>query len=102
MDCLNGFFQDVYSQPLGVTLLLAPNGGAVAVLASSGLNQPAPQTQLDVLVAEGVFSAARPTLGEAILQAKQQISDADVRKTYVLFGDPAMRIKRPSPAVAGH
>ena len=34
MDCLNGFFQDVYAQPLGVTLLLAPNGGAVAVLAS--------------------------------------------------------------------
>jgi len=38
MDCLNGFFQDVYAQPLGVTLLLAPNGGAVAVLASSGLD----------------------------------------------------------------
>ena len=47
MDCLNGFFQDVYAQPLGVSLLLAPNGGAVAVLASSGLNQPTPQTLLD-------------------------------------------------------
>jgi len=27
-NCLNGFFQDVYMQPLGVSLLLAPNGGA--------------------------------------------------------------------------
>jgi hypothetical protein len=47
MDCLNGFFQDVYAQPLGVTLMLASNGGAVAVLASSGLNQPMPQTNLE-------------------------------------------------------
>ncbi len=52
MDCLNGFFQDVYAQPLGVTLMLAPNGGAVAVLASSGLNQPPPQTKLDALVVQ--------------------------------------------------
>ncbi len=44
MDCLNGFFQDVYEDPLAVTLMLAPNGGAVAVLASSGLNQAPPQT----------------------------------------------------------
>lgn len=39
MDCLNGFSQDVTEQALGVTLLLAPNGGAVAVMASSSLNQ---------------------------------------------------------------
>ena len=38
MDCLNGFFQDVYEEPLAVSLMLAPDGGAVAVLASSGLN----------------------------------------------------------------
>ena len=96
MDCLNGFFQDVYAQPLGVTLLLAPNGGAVAVLASSGLNQPAPQTQLDMLVVEKALRTRRLTMGEAILKAKSEISDPDVRKTYILFGDPAMRIKQPA------
>ena len=58
MDCLNGFFQDVYAQPLGVTLMLAPNGGAVAVLASSGLNQPPPQTVLDTLVVQNALSEA--------------------------------------------
>jgi uncharacterized repeat protein (TIGR01451 family) len=96
MDCLNGFFQDVYEPPLGVTLVLAPNGGAVAVLASSGLNQPPPQTQLDMLVVQRALHEGRLTLGEAILEAKTQISDADVRKTYILFGDPAMRIKQPA------
>ncbi len=102
MDCLNGFFQDVYAQPLGVTLLVAPNGGAVAVLASSGLNQPAPQTQLDMLVVEKALHARRLTLGEAILKAKAEISDPDVRKTYILFGDPAMQIKQPDGSWTGH
>ncbi|MFZ0808777.1 MAG: C25 family cysteine peptidase, partial [Candidatus Sulfotelmatobacter sp.] len=96
MDCLNGFFQDVYAQPLGVTLLLAPNGGAVAVLASTGLNQPAPQTQLDALVVQNALNTARPTLGESILKAKSKIADPAVRRTFVLFGDPAMQVKQPT------
>jgi hypothetical protein len=102
MDCLNGFFQDVYSQPLGVTLLLAPNGGAVATLASSGLNPPAPQTRLDKLVVQNALSSDRPTIGESILKAKSQIGDISVRRTYILFGDPAMQIKPPSANSASH
>lgn len=99
MDCLNGFFQDVYSQPLGVTLLLTTNGGAVAVLASSGLNQPAPQTKLDKLVVESAFGRKSSTIGESIVKAKSQISDEDVRRTFVLLGDPAMQIKQPAASV---
>jgi hypothetical protein len=102
MDCLNGFFQDLYSQPLGVTLLLAPNGGAVAVLASSGLNQAPPQTTLDILVVENALNPKPATLGEAIVQAKSHISDPDVRRTYNLLGDPAMQVKQPSPNASAH
>ena len=101
MDCLNGFFQDVYGQPLGVTLLLAPNGGAVAVLASSGLNQAPPQVVLDTLIVQSALKATGTTLGESILNAKAQISDPDVRRTYVLFGDPAMKLKQPASNAAG-
>jgi hypothetical protein len=96
MDCLNGLFQDVYDQPLAVTLVLAPNGGAVAVLASSGLNQALPQTNLDKLVVQNAFSASSPALGDAILKAKGAIADLGVRQTYNLLGDPAMQIKPPS------
>jgi uncharacterized repeat protein (TIGR01451 family) len=102
MDCLNGFFADVYSQPLGVSLMLAPNGGAVAVLASSGLNQPGPQTQLDKLVVQSAFSSTRPTLGDSILKAKSKIADGDVRRTFVLFGDPAMQVKKSVANPSGH
>jgi hypothetical protein len=96
MDCLNGFFQDVYEEPLAVALMLAPNGGAVAVLASSGLNQAPPQTNLDKLVVQATMNSPQPTLGDAILQAKSGIADLSVRKTYNLLGDPAMQIKLPA------
>jgi uncharacterized repeat protein (TIGR01451 family) len=102
MDCLNGFFQDVYSQPLGTTLLLAPNGGAVAVLASTGLNQPVPQTKLDMLVVQNALQSARATLGESILKAKLEIVDPGVRRTFVLFGDPALRMKQSTATATPH
>ena len=96
MNCLNGYFQDIYEEPLAVTLMLAPNGGAVAVLASSGLNLPAPQTNLDKLIVQSAMNPPYPTLGDAILKAKSSITDLSVRKTFNLLGDPAMQIKPPS------
>jgi uncharacterized repeat protein (TIGR01451 family) len=102
MDCLNGFFQDIYAQPLGVSLILAPNGGGVGVLASSGLNQPTPQTNLDALVVQNAFGANALPLGDAIVKAKSSIADRDVRRTFVLFGDPAMKIKQPASAAIAH
>ena len=102
MDCLNGFFQDVYAQPLGVTLMLAPNGGAVGVLASSGLNQPSPQTKLDALVLQNAMTGQETTLGDAIVKAKSHIGDPDVRRTFVLLGDPAMQVKRPNQTGSKH
>jgi hypothetical protein len=95
MDCLNGFFQDVIEQSLAASLMLAPNGGAVAVLASSGLNQAPPQTILDQLVVKNAFSPSHPTLGDSILKAKSVINSVAVRETYNLLGDPAMHIKSP-------
>jgi len=97
LDCLNGLFQDVYEDPLAVKLMLAPHGGAVAVLSSSGLNQPAPQTRLGELIVHKGFGPSRPTLGDAILDAKSGIDDLGVRKTYNLLGDPAMHVKGTMP-----
>jgi uncharacterized repeat protein (TIGR01451 family) len=96
MDCLNGFFQGVPEDSLAVALMLAPNGGAVAVLASSGLNLPAPQTQLNKLIVQNALHAPYPALGDAILNAKSAINDPGVRKTYNLLGDPAMQLKSPA------
>jgi uncharacterized repeat protein (TIGR01451 family) len=95
MNCLNGFFHDVYTQSMAEALMLAPNGGAVAVWASSGLTAPDPQFAMDRKLAQTLFSNSTAALGDAVLAAKSSISDQDVKKTFILFGDPAMRLQIP-------
>jgi uncharacterized repeat protein (TIGR01451 family) len=95
MNCLNGFFHDVYTQSMAEALMLAPNGGAVAVWASSGLTAPDPQFAMDRKLAQTLFSNSTVPLGDAVLAAKSSISDQDVRKTFIFFGDPAMRLQVP-------
>jgi uncharacterized repeat protein (TIGR01451 family) len=102
MNCLNGFFQDVYTESLAESLLLAKNGGAVAVWASSGLNQADPQAQMDKVMVGLLFTQPSPALGDAANQAKSGIADPDVRRTYILFGDPVMRIKWPASTNNAH
>jgi hypothetical protein len=96
MNCLNGFFHDVYTESLAESLMLAPNGGAVAVWASSGLTAPSPQFQMDQTLVRTLFAQPSITLGDAVLYAKSLVGDQDVRRTFVLFGDPLMQLKRPS------
>jgi hypothetical protein len=33
------------------------------------------------------------TMGEAVMRAKSLTTDPDIRSTWILFGDPAMRLK---------
>jgi hypothetical protein len=99
MNCLNGFFHDVYTQSLAEALLLSKNGGAVAVWASSGLTQPEPQVQMDQNVVRLLFGKPSLTLGEAVRKAKSTITDPDVRRTYILFGDPVLRLRTSSNAL---
>jgi uncharacterized repeat protein (TIGR01451 family) len=93
MDCLNGFFHDVYQSSLSTSLMLAPNGGAVAVWASSGFTDAAPQATMDQALLGGWKSNPSLPIGKAILNAKLGIVDADVRRTWILFGDPAMKLQ---------
>jgi len=92
MDCLNGYFQDVYATSLSTSLMLAPNGGAVAVWASSGFTNAPPQATMDQALLSGLAAKPSMPLGKAILAAKAGITDPDVRRTWLLFGDPAMRL----------
>ena len=99
MDCLNGFFQDVYTQSLAESLLLARDGGAVAVWASSGFTDAGPQAAMNRALIQALANNPHLPLGQAILAAKKLTGDPDVRRTWILFGDPAMRIHfAPSPA----
>lgn len=95
MTCLNGYGQDPAVDSLAESLLKSERGGA-AVLASSGMCAPSPQVYMNQVLYRSFFNAEaeRPaTLGEAVRSAKAVVADMDVRQTYILFGDPATRLK---------
>jgi hypothetical protein len=94
MTCLNGYFQDAASDSIAEALLKAQRGGAVAVWASSGMTMPAEQGTINQEFYRQLFGGSKAmTLGEAVTKAKAATSDADVRRTWVLLGDPAMKLK---------
>jgi hypothetical protein len=92
MTCLNGYFQDLYTESLAEAMLLSPQGGAVAVWASSGLTEPGEQAEMDLELIRQVFGNSQ-TLGEATVAAKKAVTDPDIRHTWILFGDPATKLK---------
>jgi hypothetical protein len=96
MTCLNGFFHDLYTESLAEALLKAEQGGAVAVWASSGLTAPSGQAVMNQELVKHLFGEEVLTLGEAIIQAKATATDRDVQRTWILFGDPTLRLKSPS------
>jgi hypothetical protein len=102
MNCLNGFFHDVYTESLATALMLSQNGGAVAVWASSGLTTPDPQFQMNQALVRTLFAQPSTTLGDAVLFAKSGITDQDVRRSFILFGDPLTQLKQPTSSAASH
>ena len=93
MTCLNGFFQTPYVESLAEALLKAENGGAVAIWTSSGLTVPNEQAPMNQELMRLLFNGQGLTLGEATAGAKAATSDQDVRRSWILFGDPTTRLK---------
>ncbi|MFL6277241.1 MAG: C25 family cysteine peptidase [Blastocatellia bacterium] len=97
MTCLNGLFNDPRTASLGEALLLS-EGGAAAVWASSAQTSGDGQAQMNQEVMRQLFGGATArvqgmTIGEATKRARQVVSDSDVRRSWVLLGDPTMRVK---------
>jgi len=96
MDCLNGFFTvpQASGQSLAEALVKSSNGGAIASFASSGLTIPDGQHQMGQVMFNLLYG--NPTtipIGDASRQSKAFTSDSDVRRTWILFGDPTMKIR---------
>ncbi|HWO00570.1 MAG TPA: C25 family cysteine peptidase [Blastocatellia bacterium] len=97
LTCLNGYFHDVSIDSLAESLMKAERGGAVAVWASSGLTVPSAQSAMDEQAFRALFSGNEGEtvmLGEITSQAKAAVHNLDVRRTWILFGDPTTRIRR--------
>ena len=92
MTCLNGYFLASTTFSLAEALMQGP-GGAVGVWASSGLTEAASQATLNQAMIQALYGGGSITVGEAAVAAKKAVSDMDVRRTWILFGDPAMRVR---------
>lgn len=94
MTCLNGRFQDPFRETLSEALMRADKGGAIATWSSSGLTEPDAQSAIDQQLMRLLFAEGQsPLLGDAVRGAKAATTNYDVRRTWILFGDPTMRIR---------
>jgi hypothetical protein len=93
MTTMNGFFHDLYTESLAEALLKAANGGAIAVWASSAQTEPEGQVEMNKEFVRLLFNGEGLTIGEAAMRAKAAADDPDVRKTWILFGDPSTKLK---------
>ena len=93
MTCLNGHFNDPSRDSLSESLMKRAQGGAVAVWASSAMTYPDSQSVMNQELYRLLSGGGTMRLGEAVIKAKAAIVDLDVRRTWILFGDPTMRVK---------
>ena len=93
MDCLNGYFQDPVLLSISEALIKNPNGGAVAAFASSGLTFAQGQHEMGQELYSQLYGGSPIALGDAIKLAKTATADIDVRRTWILFGDPSLKIR---------
>ena len=93
MNCLNGLYQDPLNVSLAEALMRNEHGGAIAVWASSGMTFPNEQASINQQLYRTLFGKTTLTIGEHVRVAKLATSDADVRRSWILFGDPTLRVK---------
>jgi hypothetical protein len=94
LTCLNGLFTDTFNDGLAESLLKSPNGGAAAAWASTGKTTPDVQDQMANRFYEKFSAGTMPRIGDLVRDSKTIISSGrDVRLSWVLLGDPAMKVR---------
>ena len=100
MTCLTGLFTHPRVQSLAEALLWKSGGGAVAVLAPTSLTLPGDQSLLSDALVQRLLKDRAARLGDVFLQAQRAVpaqgpGTLDVLRTFLLFGDPALKLVQP-------
>ncbi len=94
LSCLNGYFTDPLNESLSEVLLKNPNGGAVTTWASAGLTTPDIQEIMATRFYGQIGAGNITRIGDLVNDAKTTIDfGRDVRISWVLLGDPAMKVR---------
>ena len=106
MDCLNGYFYDADPSYLSLsdTLLFNPNGGAIAMWASTSLSSPDVQQVLQNNFYSTLASNPGIRLGNAVQLAKLGMAWSggtnELINSWTLLGDPMLKVRIPATKVA--
>jgi hypothetical protein len=93
LTCLNGNYNNVFSDGLAKTAVKA-NGGAVASWASSGETTADVQEIMAARFYSQVGAGNIERMGDAVKDAKSVLTfGRDVRLSWVLLGDPTLRLR---------
>jgi hypothetical protein len=95
LTCLNAYFvASANNDSFAEAITKAPNGGAVAIWASTGQTTPDVQEVMAGRFYEQLTLGNIPRLGDLIRDAKMQlIAGGDVRLSWALIGDPMLKIR---------
>ena len=64
-----------------------------AVRSSSALTEPFGRSVMNKELVRLLFDRESLTSGEATAKAKASVSDQDIRRNWILFGNPTVRLK---------
>jgi hypothetical protein len=94
MTCLNGYGFDPILDSLSESLIKT-EGGAIAVWSSSGMTHPDEQSAMNRALYGLLFgkNARQKTIGEMVVRAKEATSNSDIRRTWILIGDPTTKVR---------
>ena len=93
LTCLNGYFLSI-NDGLAEMGLKAPNGGAVAMWASTGKTTPDVQEIMATRFYNRIAVSNMTRMGEYVNDAKQSlVGGRDVRLSWALLGDPTLKLK---------
>ena len=97
MNCLNGFFQHPGTPSLGEALVVEPAGGAVAFFGPTAVTTTLRQQVFAEALYSSLFLGSGIRIGDVICNAQEQLADdpenADVIRSWVLLGDPALLVQ---------
>ena len=94
LTCLNGYFHNPRATSLSEAITNAPNGGAVAMWASTGETTPDVQEIMAIRFYSQLGAGNIPRLGDLIRDAKLSLSGGlDVKLSWVLIGDPMLKVR---------
>jgi Peptidase family C25 len=94
LTCLNGYYNNIYSDGLAKTSLKAANGGTVTAWASSGLTTADVQEIMATRFYNQVGTGSIERMGDAVKDAKTTLTyGRDVRLSWALLGDPTLRLR---------